>query len=245
MPRPLRLLVTCEHGGNRIPARYRALFSERDAALDSHAGYDIGALTLARDMATAFAASLSTRLIYSTTSRLLVDLNRSVGHPKLHGAPLRSLDAARRQAIVGRYYAPYRDEVERAVGDWAREGARVLHLSCHSFTPALEGQVRNADVGLLFDPARPSEVRLVRAWAAALKDVGERLRVRLNYPYRGTADGLTTSLRRRFDDSCYAGVELEVNQAFPLGNAGRWRALRRRLVATFERALQAPAGLGN
>jgi predicted N-formylglutamate amidohydrolase len=244
MRHPIRLLVTCEHAGNRVPARYRALFDGLDSTLDTHAGYDIGALAVARDMAAAFARPLSARLIYSTTSRLLVDLNRSVGHPALHGPPVRRLDAARRDEIVRRYYDPYREEVEHVVLDWTRAGARVVHLSCHSFTPSLDGKVRTADVGLLFDPGRPLEVELTRAWAAALRQTGEQLRVRLNYPYRGTSDGLTTSLRRLFDDGSYAGVELEVNQAFPLGNAGRWRTLRRRLVGTLRDAVCTAGAVG-
>ena len=75
-------VITCEHGGNRIPAPYRDLFHTHQALLDSHRGYDPGALIMARALATAFAAPLVT----STVSRLLVDLNRSVGHPRL---PLR------------------------------------------------------------------------------------------------------------------------------------------------------------
>jgi len=30
------LLITCEHGGNRIPARYRPLFRGAGKLLDSH-----------------------------------------------------------------------------------------------------------------------------------------------------------------------------------------------------------------
>ena len=53
-----RLLITCEHGGNRIPARYRPLFRRHRAALESHRGYDPGALAVARDIAAAFDAEL-------------------------------------------------------------------------------------------------------------------------------------------------------------------------------------------
>jgi len=49
----LRFLITCEHGGNRIPARYRPLFACHGALLASHRGYDPGALALARDFASA------------------------------------------------------------------------------------------------------------------------------------------------------------------------------------------------
>ena len=39
-------LFTCEHGGNRIPAPYRRLFRGQRALLDSHRGYDPGALVM-------------------------------------------------------------------------------------------------------------------------------------------------------------------------------------------------------
>ena len=32
------LVITCEHGGNRIPAPYRDLFHAHQALLDSHRG---------------------------------------------------------------------------------------------------------------------------------------------------------------------------------------------------------------
>ena len=51
-------LVTCEHGGNRIPAPYAALFRGHEAILQSHRGYDPGAAALARALAAACAASL-------------------------------------------------------------------------------------------------------------------------------------------------------------------------------------------
>ena len=44
-------LITCEHGGNRIPAPYRRLFRGQRALLDSHRGYDPGALVMAKALA--------------------------------------------------------------------------------------------------------------------------------------------------------------------------------------------------
>ena len=72
-------VVTCEHGGNRIPPRYAKAFAAHQAVLDSHRGWDAGALTLAQQLAEALAAPL----IVSRTSRLLVDLNRSEHHRAL------------------------------------------------------------------------------------------------------------------------------------------------------------------
>ncbi|HSO07438.1 MAG TPA: N-formylglutamate amidohydrolase, partial [Pelomicrobium sp.] len=102
-------LVTCEHGGNRIPARYRPLFRGHEELLTSHRGYDPGALTLARELS----AALDAPLVVSTVSRLLVDLNRSLHHPRLFSAATRDAPADVRAEIVDRHYLPYRDEVER------------------------------------------------------------------------------------------------------------------------------------
>lgn len=215
------LLVTCEHGGNRVPAAYRALFAARKDALASHRGYDPGALALARDLARAFDAPL----VASTVTRLLVELNRSARHPQLYSEATRDLPRAEKAQISARYYEPYRREVERRVAEARERGRRVLHISSHTFTPVLDGEVRNADVGLLYDPRRPGERALCERWRQSLSARAPGLRVRRNYPYRGYEDGLTTYLRRRFGRG-YLGVELEVNQRHVLAGGRTWRMLR-------------------
>jgi predicted N-formylglutamate amidohydrolase len=117
-----------------------------------------------------------------------------------------------RQAIVERYHGPHWSEVERHVAQRLRRGVWVVHLAVHSFTPALRGEVRNTDVGLLYDPRRRREAELCKSWRALLKDAEPDLRVRYNYPYRGGADGLTKHLRQRFPAGSYVGIELELNQ---------------------------------
>jgi len=156
-------LITCEHGGNRIPAPYRRLFREYRALLDSHRGYDPGALVMARELGRAFGAPL----VASTVSRLVIDLNRSLGHPRLFSAATRGAPATLRAEIVQRHYLPYRAEVERVVGQSVARGRRVIHISSHSFTPELDGEVRTADVGLLYDPARRGEAALCARWKAS------------------------------------------------------------------------------
>lgn len=205
-PRPA-LLLTCEHGGNRIPAEYRALFAGHGERLAGHQGYDAGALACARGLS----AALRAPLIHAEVSRLLVDLNRSPHHPALFSDLTRALPGAQREAILARHYFPHRRRIERWIAARVRAGRIVLHVAVHSFTPVLGGKVRGADLGLLYDPARPLEARLCRRWQAALRDAGG-LRVRRNYPYRGVSDGLTTYLRGRFPRRLYAGVELEINQ---------------------------------
>jgi len=226
--RRFELLITCEHGGNRVPRRYRRVFARAGRALASHEGYDPGALQMARD----FARRLRAPLYYSTTTRLLVELNASLWHPRSFSRYSRRLSTRLKNDAVERYYLPYRAAVREHVARALRRGRRVVHVSCHTFTPRLRGEVRRADVGLLFDPAHGSEATYCSTWAAALKAAG--LHVRRNYPYRGRDDGLTTDLRARFGGR-YCGIELEVNQRFPKGDRGRWNALRRLLVETLPR----------
>ena len=225
-------LITCEHGGNRIPAKYWPLFRKHRALLESHRGYDPGALAVARD----FAAAFDAELVYSTTSRLLVELNRSPNHPQLFSTITKTLPVEERQRVLARYYSPYREWVESEVRQTVERGQHILHVSSHSFTPKFDGVERRADVGLLYDPRRPAEVALCKAWQRELESADPRLVVRRNYPYRGYADGLTTYLRKRYPDPLYAGVELEVNQKYPLGESRRWRELRKLLVGTLQQA---------
>ena len=229
----MRLLITCEHGGNKIPPQYRPLFANMRPALQSHRGYDPGALALARDLAKAFDAEL----VYSTTSRLLVELNRSHSHKQLLSEATRDLPPAERERLLQRYYWPYRNWVEAQVAAAIDAGERALHVSSHSFTPKLGGEVRRADIGLLYDPARRSERDLCLTWQREIRAAAPALVVRRNYPYRGSADGLTTHLRRRHPDGRYTGIEIEVNQKHTLGEMNQWRELRNILVDTLRSAL--------
>src|SRR5690606_8197515 len=140
---PRQLLITCEHGGNRVPAPYQQRFAAHRKLLESHRGYDRGALELARD----FAAALDAPLFASTTTRLLVELNRSLGHPQLFSIVTRGLSRDERQRLLEQYYYPYRSGVEQRIEDEIAKGAAVVHLSVHSFTPVLDGQERSADIG--------------------------------------------------------------------------------------------------
>lgn len=228
-------LITCEHGGNRIPAGYREFFRGREALLRTHRAYDMGALRMARE----FSAALSAPLIVSTVSRLLIELNRSPRHPKLYSEATRDAPGDVRQEIFQRYYQPYRAKVETQIAQAVATGARVIHISCHSFTPELNGAVRNADIGLLYDPSRLPEAHLCRRWKTALKAHAPALKTRMNYPYTGVSDGLTVYLRRQFQTHDYSGIELEVNQKHVLARGEHWRQVRRSLIESLQDAAAA------
>jgi predicted N-formylglutamate amidohydrolase len=187
---------------------------------------------MARVLAQAFGAPL----VSSTVSRLLVDLNRSIGHPQLFSVATRGASGQIRSGIIEQYYLPFRAQVEQRVTQALLQHRRLIHVSSHSFTPRLNGKVRNADVGLLYHPGRPGEAELCARWKAALGSMAPALRVRRNYPYAGKGDGLTSYLRSRFSPDAYVGIELEVNQGITIPGGRRWAALRVLLIDSLRKA---------
>jgi len=211
------ILITCEHAGNRVPRAYAHVL--RGAPLASHRGWDPGALPLARRIARRLQVPLRSVM----WSRLLVESNRSIENPRIWSRWTARLPREERERILDRYWWPHRREVDQTVRRAVESGRRVVHVAVHTFTPVLAGEVRRADVGLLYDSTRKQEREFCLRWRSNLRELDPTLRVRLNYPYRGAADGLPTWLRRRFPSARYLGIELEVNQA-------RLRGRRRRAV---------------
>ncbi|WP_332675127.1 N-formylglutamate amidohydrolase [Aromatoleum sp.] len=232
--RALDIVVTCEHGGNDVPERYRERFAGREDLLQTHRGYDAGALQLGREIADAVGAPL----FASTTTRLLIDLNRSIGNRGLFSEFTADLPHEAREELLAGHYRPYRQPVEAFVERSLAAGRRVFHLSSHSFTPVLDGEVRTADIGLLYDPRRPRELELAMRWYAALRCAAPQLTVRRNYPYTGRSDGFCAGLRRRLRTDDYIGLELEVNQRHVQQGGPTWHALRAAVVASLKRALE-------
>ncbi|MBI1249290.1 N-formylglutamate amidohydrolase [bacterium] len=202
------LLFTCEHGGNQVPREHARRFVGLGPLLKTHRGWDPGALTTARYFANQFQAELQ----YSEVTRLLVELNRSESNPAIFSKLVPPASQEERQAILETHYRPYRRKVLDWIADQVRRKNFVWHLSFHSFTPELNGQVRNAEFGLLYDPSRQREREFCQAWRTKLRKRFPGYRVRMNYPYRGTTDGHTTALRKQFKATQYAGIEIEVNQ---------------------------------
>jgi predicted N-formylglutamate amidohydrolase len=231
--RPATLIVSCEHGGRDVPPGQAALFEGQEALLASHRGWDPGSLLFGSELA----AALGAALFAATTTRLLVDLNRSIGHRQLHSELTRNLSSAEKQRLISDFYRPHRDAVEGEIGRRIVAGERVVHIASHSFTPVMNGVVRRADVACLYDPRRPGEAVLSAAWLKELALRSPQLRLRRNYPYQGRGDGLATLLRRRHAGTDYIGIELEVNQCFVEQGGPAWDELRRDLIDSLDAAL--------
>ena len=230
--RGLALVLTCEHAGNRIPREYTRLFAGASAVLASHRGWDPGALPLGRLMAT----RLRLPLLSTSWSRLLVEANRSAHLKKVWSRFTADLPVSERERILARYWRPHRQQVEKAIRTAISTHGNVVHVAVHSFTPELDGEVRNADVAFLYDSKRRPEVDLARRWGERLRATVPGLRVRNNYPYRGDTDGLPTAMRKQHGPKHYRGYELEVNQALLAGK--NWRRVGEALAATLAEVLR-------
>ena len=228
------VVITCEHAGREVPPEYRRRFRGAADVLRTHRGHDIGALAVAQRMA----ARLSAPLVFSLTTRLLVELNRSIESRQLFSEFMRDLDDAEREAVLARYYWPFRSGVRRLLEDSVRAGRTVLHLSIHSFVDVMDGRARALDIGLLFDPERHAEVSICEAWRAGIQAQGGDLRLAFNEPYLGIDDGHTTSLRKVFGAPQYAGIEVELRQGL-VASPSEQRAAGELLAATL-RPLLAP-----
>lgn len=224
------VLVTCEHGGNLIPPRYRELFRGQKSLLATHRGYDIGALPVAKALAKAWRAPL----FFATTSRLVIDLNRSLSHKTVYSQLTCDLSSDEKDRIVAQHYTPYRSMVEEWIQDRVSARKSVLHLSVHSFTPELHGEVRNAEIGLLYDPQRPLERAFAKDLDRELQRTQEIYRIRRNYPYLGYADGFQTYLRKHYSARLYAGLEIEMNQGITQTRPGQ-----KSMIKVFSVALEA------
>lgn len=220
------LLLTCEHGGHRVPPAHRSRFAGRSALLRSHRGWDPGALLCARSLARALDAPLLT----VTTTRLLVDANRSPHNPAVFSSITRTLPAEEKARLLARHHQPHWERVRARIR--ATRGP-ILHVGVHSFTPVYQGRVRRLSVGLLYDPGRAGEQRFAIAWQERLATRLPADPVRRNAPYRGRNDGLTTALRRELPPERYRGLELELNQ-----RAIRDPRRRRRLVVALGESLR-------
>lgn len=202
----VKLFLSCEHGGNQIPFEYEHLFADATEMLNSHRGFDKGALQLFN----AFHNELTAFSIYSETSRLLIDLNRSLHKRSLFSEFTKALDVSVRQQIIQKYYLPYRESFAKSLFKMIQQGDQIIHVSVHSFTPVLNGVTRTTDVGILYHPGRKAEREFAKYWKAEINKYLPGVKVRFNYPYLGKPDGHVAAHRKTYGDE-YAGIEIELN----------------------------------
>ncbi|MEX0661557.1 MAG: N-formylglutamate amidohydrolase [Balneolaceae bacterium] len=229
--KPTKFLITCEHATNALPEEWAFLFENSAAVLETHRGWDPGALQLAETIANELDATLH----HYPWSRLLIEPNRSLHHQSLFSEFTKKRTKSEKEQLVQQYWTPYRNRVREVIQKMISSN-RVVHISVHTFTPVLKGVNRSVDIGLLYDPKRKDEQEFCREWKKRVKLVAPKFKMRMNQPYKGSADGFTTSLRNKFLNEEYLGIELEVNQKFWFENKAKWMKIAEMLAGSLSRS---------
>lgn len=169
----------------------------------------------------------------------LVDVTRSLRHRQLFGATTRRWSEQRKQELLDAVYHPYRQQVEAEIERVLQQFTFVIHLSVRTFNLRQGGKPRRTDVGLLYDPSRLDELDLCLHWIDESYFAYPNLRVRRNYPRRGTADCLTKTMRGTFPANQYLGIEVWMNRAW----VARKVRLREEALLHFANALRVTIGM--
>ena len=226
----MSVLISCEVGGDEVPSQWVDPKAKEQASVSAspprlneemrrklkpgklppRLTLDQPALYVARRMAKA----LEMPLIVNRYSNDLIDVTRSLHHRQLFPRLTREWPEADRKLLIETVYEPYRSQVAQAVRQGIDRWGYLIHLSFRSFDLRYKGKFRRADAGLLYDPAREDEVDFCLDWIDEMYEEIPMLRVRRNYPHRGTTDRLTKTLRNEFSDLPYLGIEVMVNRAW-------------------------------
>lgn len=205
----LPLVFSCEHATSHMPPKWGSRLGFSRQFLQSHRGVDKGAAWLAKQLA----HYCKSPLLLGKVSRLLIDLNRSASNGQRWHLRAERLSLSEKAEIAQTYYEPHWQQVALACLQAMLNHGQVLHLGIHSFTPVFKGQVRQVDIGILYDPSYPKERALALRLLRDLRRALPTLSIYANQPYSGREDGMTTTFRRTFAGNCYMGIEVEVNQA--------------------------------
>jgi len=202
------LVLTCEHASNRIPEPLQASGTDKDW-LQTHWGWDPGIANTTKQMF----EDIPSVAVLSTFSRLVCDPNRTEVDPtwirtEVEGHTLsfnEGLDEAERKRRFERYHNPYHRAIEQTLEERLLQQPPFFLLSMHSFTPVLGDEVREMEIGILFDRYEDMAEDL----AEELTGVG--FRTALNEPYSGFEE-LIYSVSRHGNAYRVPYLELEVRQ---------------------------------
>jgi predicted N-formylglutamate amidohydrolase len=218
------LVLVCDHASSHMPARYGTL-GLAAADLDLHIAWDIGALAVARGVATA----LDAPLVHPTASRLIIDCNRdpatapdsvpaaSEGRPVPGNMAIAAEDRAHRIATI---YEPFHALVNDAVARQRARASRIALVAIHSFTPVYYGQTRPWDVGIIIGDRSGLGEGLIAALRAS-----NNLTIGVNEPYSPN-DGVYHTLERHGAANALPTAMIEVRQDHLATEAGQaeWAA---------------------
>lgn len=149
-----RYLVVCDHARNRVPESLNNMGLPL-AALEEHFAWDPGSEGVGRHLADL----LGCPALMGGFSRLVVDLNRGLDHPRLCTSHEDETDIPanigimpdEKQARIATLYEPYHAAIRAALAAILARGEEPVLISSHSFTPQYRnGAPRPWQVGILW-----------------------------------------------------------------------------------------------
>src|SRR5580704_5282747 len=99
----IALVISCEHAVDTVPEQYLPLFAPFKSQLASHRGIDFGALAIAEYLT----KHIPSDFIQARCTRLLVDCNKSMNHPRCFSDVSKKLSSVEKQKIMDTYYWPF------------------------------------------------------------------------------------------------------------------------------------------
>ena len=150
----LPVLLVCDHASNRFPRSLGTMGLDYLNRV-SHIALDIGANAIAE----ALADNLGATAVLCQYSRLIVDCNRNliddsaflkysdgVDVPGNH-----NLQSSEKEKRVSEIYWPYHNAIKDQIVRLKKHGIDPVVISIHSFTPVINGNDREWEMGVLWD----------------------------------------------------------------------------------------------
>jgi predicted N-formylglutamate amidohydrolase len=206
---PSPFVIICDHASRRLPRALDSL-GLSSGALATHIAWDIGALGVAR----ALASALDAFVAWQRYSRLVIDCNRPLSSADSivtrsertdvpGNANLTAADAAARAAEI---FRPYHAEIRNHLDTRRAAHRPAILVSVHSFTPVFLDVPRPWHCGVLFN----RDARLAEPLLSLLRDE-PGLVVGCNEPY-AASDLTDFSLVHHGEARDIPCVEIEIRQ---------------------------------
>jgi len=206
---PSPFVIICDHASRRLPRALDSL-GLSSGALATHIAWDIGALGVAR----ALASALDAFVAWQRYSRLVIDCNRPLSSADSivtrsertdvpGNANLTAADATARAAEI---FRPYHAEIRNHLDTRRAARRHAILVSVHSFTPVFLDVARPWHCGVLFN----RDARLAEPLLRLLRDE-PGLVVGCNEPY-AASDLTDFSLVHHGEARGIPCVEIEIRQ---------------------------------
>jgi predicted N-formylglutamate amidohydrolase len=227
----LPVLLVCDHASNRFPRSLGTMGLDYLNRV-SHIALDIGAGAVAK----ALAENLGATSVLCQYSRLIVDCNRAlidestflehsdgVDVPGNH-----NLQISEKERRASEIYWPYHNAIKGQIVRLKKNEIEPIVISIHSFTPVINGNDREWEVGVLWDkdPAT-AEIFLTRLAKAGYL-VGD------NKPYSGKdPEDFTIDFHAESTGLPHVGIEISQNLISHDDGVERVSDILKKIISTY------------